>query len=343
MTTLLISERADTTAVVRQAVAGLPFTLVASGDTDDVRQAVSRCTPDVVIVDAQMPTARYLAVVRELHRLRPLPAIVLLLPDDRRPESGTSSRDVVARVRRQIAPHVARARRDKQAQVMAARAATRTSQQLDAWQKSGDTPPAAVTLLVIGTSLGGPTALAKVLSGLPADFPVPVLIVQHMSGEWPVALAAQLNKSSPLHVKTAVDGEPLRSGAALLAPGDCHLAVTGHLPVLRASLSDGPRENYVKPAVDVLFRTAAAACGPGVLAVVMTGMGSDGRQGAQAIHQVNGTVLVQDEPTSMCWGMPGAVATAGLADDIIPLDDLAGRIGAIVAERARSNPHLGGV
>lgn len=181
-------------------------------------------------------------------------------------------------------------------------------------------------VLVIGSSTGGPEALAAVLPALPATLPVPVLLVQHMPPVFTRQFAQRLDRLCPLTVVEAVDGTPLAPGTVHLAPGDHHLTVraTGRGPL--TALDQSPPENFCRPAVDPLFRSAVAAFDGAVLGVVLTGMGSDGRIGAGRIRETGGAVVVQDQATSVVWGMPGAVATAGLADEVLPLDRVADSI-----------------
>jgi two-component system chemotaxis response regulator CheB len=188
-------------------------------------------------------------------------------------------------------------------------------------------------VLVIGSSTGGPEALAQVLPMLPATLPVPVLLVQHMPPVFTRQFAQRLDRLSPLRVVEAADGSPLVPGTAHLAPGDHHLVVRASPRGLQTGLHQGPPENFCRPAVDPLFRSAVAAYDGAVLAVVLTGMGSDGRNGAAEIRAGGGTVVVQDQATSVVWGMPGAIAQAGLADEVLPL----GRIAEAI------NRHLAGV
>ncbi len=176
-------------------------------------------------------------------------------------------------------------------------------------------------VLVIGSSTGGPEALAAVIPQLPASLPVPVLVVQHMPPVFTRQFAARLDRLSPLRVVEATDGSPLVPGTVHLAPGDHHLVVRrvgAQDP--RTGLNQAAPENFCRPAVDPLFRSAAAAYDGAVLAVVLTGMGSDGRAGAGEIRANGGTVLVQDQGSSVVWGMPGAVSQAGFADEVLPLD-----------------------
>jgi two-component system chemotaxis response regulator CheB len=175
-------------------------------------------------------------------------------------------------------------------------------------------------VLVIGSSTGGPEALAKVLPQLPASLPVPVLLVQHMPPVFTRQFAQRLDRLCPLRVVEASDGSPLLPGTVHLAPGDHHLVVRSTGRGLHTGLNQGPPENFCRPAVDPLFRTAVTAFDGAVLGVVLTGMGADGRNGAGEIRAAGGTVIVQDQATSVVWGMPGAISQAGFADEVLPLD-----------------------
>jgi two-component system chemotaxis response regulator CheB len=185
-------------------------------------------------------------------------------------------------------------------------------------------PRTAPAVLVIGSSTGGPEALAKVVPHLPASLPVPVLVVQHMPPVFTRQFAQRLDRLSPLRVVEAVDGTPLLPGTVHLAPGDHHLVIRAERGgQFSTALNEEPPENFCRPAVDPLFRSAVAAHGGAVLAVVLTGMGSDGRNGAGEIRDAGGTVIVQDQATSVVWGMPGAITQAGFADEVLPLDRIA--------------------
>jgi two-component system chemotaxis response regulator CheB len=178
-------------------------------------------------------------------------------------------------------------------------------------------------VLVIGSSTGGPEALARVLPALPASLPVPVLLVQHMPPVFTRQFAQRLDRLCALRVVEAVEGTPLQPGTVHLAPGDRHLVVRKTARGPQTALTLDPPENFCRPAVDPMFRSAVAAYDGAVLGVVLTGMGSDGRNGAGAIREAGGTVLAQDQATSVVWGMPGAVTQAGYADEVIPLDRVA--------------------
>ncbi|MCO6432493.1 MAG: chemotaxis response regulator protein-glutamate methylesterase [Deltaproteobacteria bacterium] len=184
----------------------------------------------------------------------------------------------------------------------------------------------AVKIVVIGVSTGGPNALAKVIPALPGDFPAPILIVQHMPPMFTRLLADRLNDQAALTVVEATQSTKIEPGKVYIAPGDYHMEITGVLSDPRTKLHQGPPENSCRPAVDVLFRSAAALYGSAILAVVLTGMGQDGLLGSRYISEAGGRIIVQDQATSVVWGMPGYVAEAGLAEAVLPLESVAGEI-----------------
>jgi two-component system chemotaxis response regulator CheB len=177
-------------------------------------------------------------------------------------------------------------------------------------------------VVVIGVSTGGPTALAAMLPSFPAKFPLPILLVQHMPPLFTRLLAERLNANCPLMVEEASHGQAVEVGKILIAPGNFHMKVASSAGTVRVCLDQSPQQNSCRPAVDPLFASAAEVYGGAVLAVVLTGMGHDGLRGAETLRTRGGTVLVQDEASSVIWGMPGAVANAGLADRVLPLDEI---------------------
>ena len=183
-----------------------------------------------------------------------------------------------------------------------------------------------VQIVVIGVSTGGPDALARVLPALPAEFPVPLLIAQHMPAIFTAMLASRLASRSALPVRECSSGESLQPGCAILAPGDFHMVLQQFDGVSRLVTHQGPRENFCRPSVDVLFRSVAAVYGGRTLAVILTGMGQDGLKGCEMLRMQGARIYVQDEASSVVWGMPGFVAKAGLADKILPLDRIAEEI-----------------
>jgi two-component system chemotaxis response regulator CheB len=203
-----------------------------------------------------------------------------------------------------------------------------------------DDAPVRPEAIVIGISTGGPLALEMMLPMLPADLPVPVLIVQHMPKLFTGALAERLDRCCPLRVREAYDGAISEAGTVWLAPGDLHMEVASEAErIVRILLHKEKPVNYCRPSVDYLFNSAADVYGAGTLAVVMTGMGSDGLAGARNVHEAGGTVLTQDEASSVVWGMPGRVTESGIASATLPLMSLGGEL----ARRARLGRLQGGV
>jgi len=187
----------------------------------------------------------------------------------------------------------------------------------------------AYNVLAIGASTGGPAALDQLLPALPAGFPMPVLIVQHMPDMFTRMFAERLNSRCRMPVQEAQEGCAVRTPGIYIARGNWHMEVlAGARSGAHATLhlTQGPLENHCRPAVDVLFRSVASVYGSSVLAVVLTGMGSDGAAGCRVIREHGGSVLAQDQATSAVWGMPGAVTSAGLAQRVLPLAQIAPEI-----------------
>ena len=182
-------------------------------------------------------------------------------------------------------------------------------------------PAKAVEVVVVGVSTGGPAALGEFLPALPATLPVPVLIVLHMPPMFTRLLAERLAESCSLPVHEAVDGEPVRAGHVYLAPGGYHMVLQRD-STPRIVLNQDAPENHCRPAVDVLFRSVVKAYGAATLAIVLTGMGQDGKNGCELIRAAGGQVVVQDQASSVVWGMPGAIARGGLADEVLPLSQI---------------------
>jgi two-component system chemotaxis response regulator CheB len=191
-------------------------------------------------------------------------------------------------------------------------------------------PP--VRLVAVGASTGGPAALRDILAELPAGFPVPIVVVQHIARGFVGALASWLGSATPLAVTVAADGEPARAGTVYLAPDDTHLGVrAGDGGELRLALARTAPVGSFRPSATHLFESAAGCAGAGTLAVILTGMGDDGVAGLRAVHRAGGRILAQDEQSSVIYGMPREAVRAGVVDAVVPLGELPARIAEVVA------------
>ncbi len=177
-------------------------------------------------------------------------------------------------------------------------------------------------IVAIGVSTGGPNALATLLSGVPADFPVPMIIVQHMPPMFTQLLAERLTTKCALPVREATAGVTLCPGTIWIAPGNYHLSVQQSQSGVQLGLDQSSPRNSCRPSVDVLFESVALVYGDRALGVILTGMGQDGLRGCQQIRDHHGQVLAQDEASSVVWGMPGFIVNAGLADAVLPLGQM---------------------
>ncbi len=178
-------------------------------------------------------------------------------------------------------------------------------------------------VVAIGISTGGPEALSAVLPLLSADFPVPIVIVQHMPPLFTKLLSKRLDSNSKIQVLEGEDGMFLKAGTAYFAPGNYHMLVVQKGSKFCLSINQNPPENSCRPAADVLFRSVAEVYGAFSLGVIMTGMGKDGLQGSRMMKKAGASIIVQDEATSVVWGMPSCVVNEGLADQVLPLNQLA--------------------
>jgi two-component system chemotaxis response regulator CheB len=199
---------------------------------------------------------------------------------------------------------------------------------------TGPRPP--VEIIAIGASTGGPNALSELLTQLPGDFPVPIVIVQHMLATFTRHFAERLAAQCRIKIVEANAGDSVVPGHAYIARGDYHLLTERRLGRISLAMNQDVAENFCRPAVDVLFRSIAQTHGSGALAVVLTGMGHDGLRGCGAIRDAGGDVIVQDEQSSVVWGMPGFVARAGLASQVLALDQLGGELLRRVGPAARA-------
>ncbi|WP_431688334.1 protein-glutamate methylesterase/protein-glutamine glutaminase [Hahella sp. NBU794] len=192
--------------------------------------------------------------------------------------------------------------------------------------KTRRTPRQDYKVVLIGTSTGGPVALQKILTRLPGAFPAPLVLVQHMPASFTPAFAERLNRLSQLSVKQAENGEILKPGWAYIAPGGKQTLIERVGAQARVKILDGDERLHYKPCVDVTFGSCAKMFPGKVLGVILTGMGADGREGCRMLKESGSVVWSQDEATSVIYGMPMAVATAGLSDEVLALDEFAPRL-----------------
>jgi two-component system, chemotaxis family, protein-glutamate methylesterase/glutaminase len=344
----------DDSVVIRRMVSSVldddpDITVVGTASNGRIAlDKLAQLRPDIVILDVEMPVMDGLATLRALRLTHPkLPVVMFSALTERgatatldalaagatdyvtKPSHAGSVAASIERVRLELIPKV-------KGLVGANRARTAPS-------TAPVVPVPAlrpvrqdrVDVIAVGCSTGGPDALTAIVTGLPKDFAKPVLVVQHMPALFTRLFAERLNRSCPLTVTEATDGQVVQAGHIIVAPGDRHLTVRRQGTEIVVVLGQEPPENYCRPSVDVMFRSVADIYGGGVLACVLTGMGHDGASGAARIRAVGGRIVVQDEASSVVWGMPGSVVAAGLATDIVPLDRIAETLRNAVIPGAR--------
>jgi len=329
-------------------------------------EAVNALRPDVLVLDLEMPRLNGLDVLERLQRdSSQLPVIMCSAHTEHgarstlealargasdyvmKPAAQRNFVEALQSLSMQLLPKIAALAKGPARK----EAGDRAGSNFHASSVNGQSRSSArVEVIVIGLSTGGPSALENLLPKLPKDFAVPILIVQHMPKLFTGALAERLDKCCALRVLEAYEDAVIRPGTVWLAPGDAHMEVAPRRMMLgdpeglrssRIRLHQRELLNHCRPSVDYLFHSAARVYGAGALALMMTGMGSDGLEGARAIHQRGGIVLAQDEATSAVWGMPGRVAEAGIASMTLPLWALAGELEQRVREGRTMKPEAG--
>lgn len=305
-------------------------------------QKVMELKPDIVTMDIEMPVMDGITAVRRIMKIQPTPVLMFsslsyegaqatldaldagaldFLPkrfDEFSQDREEAKRILRARVRqigaRGLGAKPASAAPANPTATPRPAVATRRA---TAPQRQGD-----YRLVAIGSSTGGPVALQQVLTQLPADFPLPILLIQHMPATFTPAFAQRLNQQCQIRVKEAEDGELLVKGTAYLAPGGRQMGLTDRGGKVLIRIYDGDPSQHYRPSVDLAFSSAAEIFAGQVLSVVMTGMGADGREGARSLKKAGSTVWAQDEASCVIYGMPAAIVEANLADQILALSEI---------------------
>lgn len=355
---LIIDDSAAVRRLLTDILSGDPAVEVAgvAPNAAIAMDKLAELSPDVITLDVEMPDVNGLELLSKIRAVAPrlpiimfssltqkaaattLEALALGATDYVTKPAQTGSREAsVAQVREQLIPKIKALAIQDSPRIGRSRVTALRPLVPDA-----DSRP---EILAVGASTGGPNALVDLFGALPADLPVPVVIVQHMPPVFTRLLAERLTAKGPLRFHEAQEGDVLRPGEAWIAPGNFHMRIERtarqSAPVVR--LNQEAPENSCRPAVDVLFRSVADAYGDSALAVVLTGMGQDGLKGAEKLRAQGSRIIVQDEGTSVVWGMPGFVARAGLAENVLPLPEIAGEIRRRVMMVGRQSSQTSGV
>lgn len=353
MRCLVIDDSALYRKIVRDVLASTSDVEVVGVANDGERalDQIKSLRPDLVTLDLEMPKLDGIGVLRELKRQKIEVAAIMVSAFTARGAKATtealslgafdfilkpttnSLEESILQLRRDLLPKVNACRlRNVRPAVPAPRpgitpiAPTARRQRLRL-------PGARPEIVAIGISTGGPQALTQLLPRLPKSFPAPIVIVQHMPPMFTKSLADDLNRRCQLTVMEATQGQPIRSGEVLIAPGGKHMRVAKLATGAVVQLTDDPPERNCKPAADFLFRSVASNYGPNALGVVLTGMGDDGTAGAKLMHSAGASILAQDEDTCVVYGMPKSIVDNGLADAVVPLEKVHEHLIAAAAGR----------
>ncbi|HDQ72101.1 MAG TPA: chemotaxis response regulator protein-glutamate methylesterase [Chloroflexi bacterium] len=333
---LIVDDSAFTRHVLEKGLeADTGITVVGKArDGVEALDQVAALEPDVITLDVEMPRMDGLTALRRIMKEHPTPVVMLSALTHK------GARETIQALMRGAVDFVPKPSttldidRVMEELIAKVKIAAITPVTPDYARPAEPEPPPTTRVaprafrrgdpvLVIAASTGGPRALHQVLSTLPGDLPAAVLLVQHMPPSFTRALAERLNKNSPLTVFEAADGDRLARGLALLAPGDFHLSFSNSKQL---KLDQGPRRNGVRPSADVTMESAAVKHGKAVIGTVLTGMGSDGTDGARYVKAAGGKIIAEHESSSAVYGMPRSVIEAGLADRIVPLPEVAATI-----------------
>jgi two-component system, chemotaxis family, protein-glutamate methylesterase/glutaminase len=356
---LIVDDSAVMRSLLRSVIATDPALEVAGTAADGVSalNALTLNCPDLVLLDVEMPVMDGLVTLRELRQRGPKTPVIMCSSLTQRgakvtiealaagasdyvakPSNQPGREAAVLALAQELIPKIHALARTWQPRSVSP-LAPRPERPVLTAPAVAQLPSGPLSVVAVGVSTGGPAALDVLLPALPASFPLPILVVQHMPEVFTGLFAERLNRRCQLHVCEASEGQPALAGGIYLARGNWHLeAIAPARPGAPATLhlNQDPLENHCRPAADALFRSAARIYGSGVLAVVLTGMGCDGLAGCRLIRSQGGTVLAQDEATSIVWGMPGSVVQAGLAHKVLPLNAMAPEIIKIAGRAVRA-------
>lgn len=344
---LVVDDSVVTRKVLGEVLAATPgIELAGTASNGELALAkLDQLKPDLITLDIEMPGMNGLQVLAEIRKRYPkLPVIMFSTMTERGAKATLdalslgatdyatkpTNSDNLANAKEQIAKDLLSKILGLQAAIPVPVAAERRMPPQPAAYKPVQRR---IDIVAIGTSTGGPTALAELIPQLPKEFPVPVLVVQHMPALFTRMMAERLDSRSALLVREGQTGTKIEAGQVWIAPGDFHLTVARKGMDMVLDLNQEPPEHSCRPAVDVLFRSVARNYGPHALAVILTGMGFDGTKGAKAVRDAGGDVVVQDESSAVVWGMPGAVVAAGVTDQVYPLGRMAQEIVRRVSSR----------
>jgi two-component system chemotaxis response regulator CheB len=334
---LIVDDSRVTRQVIRDILSTDPEIRVV-GEAADGREAVEqvlRLEPNIVTMDIVMPRMNGLEAISHIMAQKPTPILVVSTLADRKEINicfkaiKLGALEVVKTPQVRSTEDFERARAEivekvkllSRIRVITHHLGKSRSRRLRMARGHADRTPAR-RVVAIGASTGGPNAITTVLSLLPGDFPASILMVQHIAEGFSPAFAQWLEKETALQVKVAEDGERLAPKTVYISPADLHLGVRKD----RITLSDGEPVNSCRPSIDVLFRSVAEQYGPKALGVLLTGMGKDGARGCRAIQENDGYTVVQDEETSLVFGMPHAAISIGAASIVLPLQEIPERI-----------------
>lgn len=315
-----------------------------AADGREAIQKVMELKPDIVTMDIEMPVMDGITAVRRIMKIQPTPILMFSSLSYEGAQATLDALDAGAldflpkrfdefSKDREEAKRILRGRvRQIGSRGFGTKPTASTSGRATSGARTAIPPRSAAPsapqrrgdfrLVAIGSSTGGPVALQKVLMQLPANFPLPILLIQHMPATFTPAFAQRLNQQCQIHVKEAEDGEMLVKGTAYLAPGGRQMGLVDRGGKVLVHIYDGDASQHYRPSVDMAFNSAATVFPGKVLSVVLTGMGADGREGARALKKGGSTVWAQDEDSCVIFGMPGAIVEANLADQILSLSDI---------------------